>query len=87
MGGGVGEGIWFLGFYKDPCKKIRQDLASLQEKSEKNNETYHQRKSDQKTKSTYVHENSTEKKVSNQGPGPTPRNGLARVKHVTHGAV
>jgi hypothetical protein len=27
------------------------------------------------------------KKVSNQGPGPTPRNGLARIKHFTHGAV
>jgi hypothetical protein len=27
------------------------------------------------------------KKVSNQGPGPTPRNALARIKHFTHGAV
>jgi hypothetical protein len=27
------------------------------------------------------------KKVSNQEPGPTPRNALARIKHFTHGAV
>jgi hypothetical protein len=39
--------------------------------------------------STFFGQNVTSppKKVSNQGPGPTPCNGLARIKHFTHGVV